>query len=153
MNPEIRFTISDEAAQQIDHILASHGMAFVRLSHERFEVLDASHPYCQDGESFEKFHGILKHENREFPCSLEKYSKKQILSVTAQDLEEKHSAELIKILEHAFPQPRRGITNTPKPERTVDKSRIVSSIGCVAVLVVILGILFLAVVGAISAFR
>lgn len=153
MEPEVSFTISDEAARQLDQILAANGLSFVRLSRETFEVLDKRHPYAHGGESYEKFHGVLKHNSREFPCSIEKHPNKQILCVTGSDLEDKWSDEVIKILEGAFPQPKRGILETREPERNVDKGRIIGSIGCIAVVVVILGILFLAVVGALSAFR
>jgi len=153
MEPEVRFTISAEAAQQLDQILTANGLSFVRLSRETFEVIDKNHPYAVGGGDYEKFHGVLKFNAREFPCSIERYTNKQILCVTGDDLEDKWSHELIAILERAFPQPRRGILNTPKPERKVDKRRIISSIGCIAMAVVILGILFLAIVGALSAFR
>lgn len=153
MEPEVRFTISAEAASQLDQILAAHGLSFVRLSRETFEVLDKGHPYAVGSKSYEKTNGILKYDAREFPCSFEQYADKQILSVTETDLEDKRSGELMEILGRAFPQPKRGILNTPKPERTVDKGGIISSIGCIAVLVVILGTIILAIFGAISAFR
>ena len=154
MEPEFRFTISAEAAEQLDQILAANGLSFVRLSRETFEVLDKEHPYAQGGGGdHEKTHGILKHNAREFPCSIEKYAGKQMLCVTGNDLEDKRSSEVIEILERAFPQPKRGVMNRPKPERKVDKNRLVTSIGCIAVLVVILGTIILAIFGAISAFR
>ena len=154
MNHEVEFTLSVEAAEQLDQILAANGLRFVRLSRETFEVLDKGHPYAGGvGGDYEKFHGVLEFNAREFPCSIEKRATKQILSVAAHDLEDKSGNEVIQLLEQAFPQPRRGILNTPQPERRVDKGEILGSIGCIAVLVIIFGILSLAVVGALSVLR
>ena len=75
MEPEVRFTLSTEAAGQLDQILAAHGLNFVRLSRETFEVLDKGHPYTfGGGGDHEKFHGFLTYKTREFACSIEQYA-------------------------------------------------------------------------------
>lgn len=105
-------------------------MSFVRLSRETFEVLDKLHPYTLGGGACEKAHGILNYNGREFTCSFERYEKRQVLVIAGHDLADKRSDELIEILKREFPQPERGILNTSKPERVVDKGAIISSIGC-----------------------
>ena len=153
MDPELRFTLTPEAAAKLDEILATHGMRFVRLTREQFDILAPAHPHCFNERPFSDVHGLLKFDGREFPCSLRTSSKNQSLTLTPSDLEEKRCAELIKILEGAFPQPERGLFNRRIAERTVDKGSLAGSIGCILVLLVVLGVLVLAVLGALSLFR
>lgn len=155
MNPEVRFKLTPEAAAKLDEILAAHGMRFVRLTREQFDILAPEHPFCRtpDSRPHVCVNGLLEYNGREFSCSLRSTSKSHALELTPSDLEEKWCAELIEILERAFPQPERGLLNRPKAERTMDKGTVLGVLGCFVVLLAALGFLYLAVVGALSLFR
>jgi hypothetical protein len=153
MNPELRFSLTPEAASKLDEILATNKMRFVRLTREQFDILAPDHPQCLNTRPYAGVHGLLEFDGREFPCTLNTFHQGQSLVLTPNDLEEKRCNDLVKILERAFPQPERGLLKRRRAEPEVDKGSIAGSIGCILVLLMGCGVLFLAVLGALSLFR
>jgi hypothetical protein len=146
MSPYFHFTLTEDAYNRYESILAEQGISVEPKSRDTFELLDGSPPMIS-------VHGCLRHEGDEFPFTIKKHSNEYSLTVEAFQNDRAHGERLMAALERAFPQPERGILQRPRPERGWAGGRIIMTAGCVGCLTFIIAVGYFAVVGIRSLLR
>jgi hypothetical protein len=140
MNPYFHYTLTEDAYNRYESLLAEQSITVHPLSRSTFQLLDGSPPTVSVS-------GSLRHEGKDFTFTLEDRHNGHQLKVCHFEHGNAHAERIMKALERAFPQPERGILRQPKPERSWEFGPIVAPIACLGCLSLIAVTCFFAVVG------
>ena len=141
MAPDVDFTLTDENFKSLEQTLSGQGIKICPKSRETVEDLE------KGGISHVRTSGILVFRECEFIYHIFENAEGYRLTVDAFTNHRSLGAALVGVLMDAYPQPEPGFPSLPLPTRKLDKSRVVSNVGCICVWLFIGAVCFFCVLG------
>ena len=151
MAPDVSYYLTEDQYNCYGSLLAAQGVKVLPQTRETIECLGTP------TDSMLSVHGLVIHEDKEFrfiiQCSNLSHRLGHRFDLYAFESGVAEGEAVMAAVERAFPQPKRGGLQQPRPERKWDARRVFSAMGCLGVIVLFGAVCFFVVVGIRHFFR
>ena len=147
MAPDVTYVLTEDRYARYESLLAEQGVTVLPKSRETLEVLETP------SESMFSVHGLVSHEGREFRFTIQRDQFGHHFYLYPFEDGVAGGKAVMDAVERAFPQPKRGVLQQPRPKRKWDTSRIFNTAGCLGIILFIAAVCFFAAVGIRHLFR
>ena len=141
MSDDVDFILTEEGFKALEALLSQQGVKVCPKSRETLEDLE------HGGISHVCTSGLLVHGDCEFVYHIYQNAEGIRLTVDAFVHNRSSGEALVAAIGRVFPQPVRGFPPRSRPERNVDKDRIINTLGCLGVLTFVIAVCVFVIIG------